>query len=121
MVVEGCFGGIKLEFALFICVPLVELYLLFRIGAKIGPAPTIGLVVITGFIGASLAHLAPSVPPPEARRTSALLAHTVAEDAVAPRRASQIPAVVGASLEHLAPPTPPPGRRTSAILAERLL
>ena len=56
MVVEGCFGGIKLEFALFICVPLVELYLLFRIGAKIGPAPTIGLVVITGFIGASLAR-----------------------------------------------------------------
>ena len=42
--------------ALFIFVPLVELYLLFRIGAKIGPAPTIGLVVVTGFIGASLAR-----------------------------------------------------------------
>jgi UPF0716 protein FxsA len=42
--------------ALFICVPLVELYLLFRIGGKIGPAPTIGLVIATGFIGASLAR-----------------------------------------------------------------
>jgi len=42
--------------ALFICVPLIELYLLFQIGARIGPAPTIGLVVITGFIGASLAR-----------------------------------------------------------------
>lgn len=42
--------------ALFICVPLIELYLLFWIGGRIGPVPTIGLVVVTGFLGASLAR-----------------------------------------------------------------
>lgn len=42
--------------ALFIFVPLIELYLLFRIGGKIGAVPTIGLVVVTGFIGAWLAR-----------------------------------------------------------------
>jgi len=42
--------------ALFICIPLVELYLLFLIGERIGPVPTVALVVVTGFIGASLAR-----------------------------------------------------------------
>ena len=42
--------------ALFICIPLIELYLLFLIGEQIGPAPTVALVVVTGFIGASLAR-----------------------------------------------------------------
>ena len=42
--------------ALFICIPLIELYLLFLVGGRIGPALTIALVVVTGFIGASLAR-----------------------------------------------------------------
>ncbi len=42
--------------ALFICIPLIELYLLFLIGERIGPVPTVALVVVTGFIGASLAR-----------------------------------------------------------------
>lgn len=42
--------------ALFVLVPLIELYLLFWIGGRIGPIPTISLVVVTGFIGASLAR-----------------------------------------------------------------
>ncbi len=42
--------------ALFIAVPLIELYLLFLIGERIGPLPTVGLVMVTGFIGASLAR-----------------------------------------------------------------
>lgn len=40
---------------LFIVVPLVELALLVKIGEIIGFWPTIGLVVVTGIIGASLA------------------------------------------------------------------
>jgi len=42
--------------ALFICIPLIELYLLFLVGGRIGPGLTIALVVVTGFIGASLAR-----------------------------------------------------------------
>ena len=42
--------------ALFILIPLIELYLLYLIGGQIGLFPTIGLVVVTGFIGASLAR-----------------------------------------------------------------
>lgn len=42
--------------ALFICVPLIELMLLIQIGEWIGLWPTIALVVVTGFLGASLAR-----------------------------------------------------------------
>jgi UPF0716 protein FxsA len=38
-------------------VPLVELYLLIKIGGLIGALPTIGIVVATGIIGAYLVKL----------------------------------------------------------------
>lgn len=41
--------------ALFILVPLVELIILIEIGKIIGTLNTIGLVIVTGFIGALLA------------------------------------------------------------------
>jgi len=41
---------------LFIVVPLVELILLIQLGGLIGLWPTIGLVVVTGAAGASLAR-----------------------------------------------------------------
>ncbi len=44
-------------FVLFTVTPLVELYLLIRIGAWIGALPTVLLVVVTGFVGAYLAKL----------------------------------------------------------------
>jgi UPF0716 protein FxsA len=39
-------------FAIFTVVPLVELYLLIAIGRTFGAGPTIGLVLLTGAIGA---------------------------------------------------------------------
>ena len=41
---------------LFIVIPLVELFLLIQVGSRIGVVPTIGLIVLTGLIGASLAR-----------------------------------------------------------------
>jgi len=41
---------------LFIVIPLVELAILVRLGTAIGFWPTIGLVVVTGFLGAALAR-----------------------------------------------------------------
>lgn len=41
-------------FLLFTVVPLVELWLLLRIGARIGPGPTLAWVVATGLLGAVL-------------------------------------------------------------------
>jgi UPF0716 protein FxsA len=41
---------------LFIFIPIIELYLLMLLGSRIGPMPTIGLIVLTGFLGASLAR-----------------------------------------------------------------
>ena len=43
-------------FLLFTAVPLVELYLLIRIGRVIGVVPTIAIVVVTGALGAALAR-----------------------------------------------------------------
>ena len=43
-------------FLLFSCIPLVELFILLRIGAVIGSANTILLVIITGIVGAYLAQ-----------------------------------------------------------------
>ena len=40
---------------LFVGVPLVELYLLTRIGSRIGFFPTLGLIFVTGILGANLA------------------------------------------------------------------
>jgi len=41
---------------LFVVVPLVELMLLIEIGSRIGTAATLGLIVVTGVLGASLAR-----------------------------------------------------------------
>jgi UPF0716 protein FxsA len=40
---------------LFIAVPLVELWLILEVGSLIGVLPTIGLVLLTGLVGAALA------------------------------------------------------------------
>ena len=42
---------------LFVTVPLVEFFLLVRIGSKIGFLPTILIIVVTGFIGAWLTRV----------------------------------------------------------------
>jgi UPF0716 protein FxsA len=44
-------------FLLFTLVPLVELVLLLEIGQRLGAWPTLGLVVLTGALGACLARL----------------------------------------------------------------
>ncbi|MFP6762253.1 MAG: FxsA family protein [Planctomycetaceae bacterium] len=41
---------------LLICIPLIELWLLLRVGERIGPGNTFLLVIITGVIGAHLAR-----------------------------------------------------------------
>lgn len=38
----------------FTVMPIVELWVLIEIGRIIGTAPTVGLVIITGFVGAAL-------------------------------------------------------------------
>lgn len=43
-------------FLLFACVPLIDLFLLFRIGAGLGFWPTLALVLLTGVVGAALAR-----------------------------------------------------------------
>lgn len=42
--------------ALFIVLPMAELLLLIEIGRHIGTLPTLGLIVVTGIVGASLAR-----------------------------------------------------------------
>jgi UPF0716 protein FxsA len=39
---------------LIIAVPLVELYVLIKIGAVIGALPTLGLIILTALVGAAL-------------------------------------------------------------------
>lgn len=41
---------------LFILVPTVELVLLIEVGRRIGTLPTLGLIVVTGVVGATLAR-----------------------------------------------------------------
>ena len=41
---------------LFIVIPAVELALLMKIGGMIGLLPTIGTIILTGFVGAGLAR-----------------------------------------------------------------
>jgi UPF0716 protein FxsA len=43
-------------FLLFTVVPALELYLLLRLGELFGPLHTLLLIVVTGFVGASLAR-----------------------------------------------------------------
>lgn len=42
---------------LFILVPLVELYLLLKLGALIGAAPTVAIVIVTGILGGAMARM----------------------------------------------------------------
>ncbi|MEM0895910.1 MAG: FxsA family protein, partial [Verrucomicrobiota bacterium] len=42
---------------LFIVVPAVELVLLIKIGSRIGLFPTLGMILVTGFLGAFLTKL----------------------------------------------------------------
>ncbi len=42
---------------LFTIVPLTELYLLVKLGTVVGVAPTVGLVILTGVLGAWLARV----------------------------------------------------------------
>ncbi len=44
-------------FLLFTGIPLIELYLLIKIGQWIGALPTIGIVLVTGALGAYLARM----------------------------------------------------------------
>lgn len=44
----------RVLFLLFIVIPVIEMYTLIRVGAWIGAWPTIGLVLLTAFIGAAL-------------------------------------------------------------------
>ncbi len=39
---------------LFLVIPIIEIYLLIQVGAEIGVLPTIGLIILTAVIGASL-------------------------------------------------------------------
>ena len=41
---------------IFIFLPLTELWLLLAVGQKIGPIPTLSIVVLTGILGASMAR-----------------------------------------------------------------
>ena len=53
LTISNMFGNLLV---LFIVIPLVELFLLIQVGSRIGVVPTIGLIVLTGLIGASLAR-----------------------------------------------------------------
>lgn len=41
--------------ALFVIIPFVELYILIELGSRIGALPILGIVVITGIAGATMA------------------------------------------------------------------
>ena len=43
--------------AIFLIVPILEIYLLIQVGSVIGALPTIGLVVLTAVIGAALLRM----------------------------------------------------------------
>ncbi|RMG29085.1 MAG: FxsA family protein [Gammaproteobacteria bacterium] len=50
-------NAFALLLVLFLLVPLVEVYLLIRVGQWIGALPTIGLVVFTAVLGAALLRI----------------------------------------------------------------
>jgi len=49
-------GMAPLVFLLFLAIPLVEIWLLIKVGGIIGALPTVALVVLTAVIGAALAR-----------------------------------------------------------------
>lgn len=44
----------RILFVLFVILPILEMYVLIKVGALIGAMPTIGLVLLTAVIGAAL-------------------------------------------------------------------
>ncbi len=44
----------RIILALFILIPIIEIFLFMRIGALIGIAPTLGMIVLTAIIGVSM-------------------------------------------------------------------
>lgn len=44
----------RIILALFIIIPIIEIFLFMRIGALIGIAPTLGMIVLTAVIGVSM-------------------------------------------------------------------
>lgn len=44
----------RIILALFILIPIIEIFLFMRIGALIGVAPTLGMIVLTAIIGVSM-------------------------------------------------------------------
>ena len=57
---------------LFITVPLIELYLFFKIGSRIGLPATLSIIIITGFLGAWLTKV-------QGLRTLARFQHATAQ------------------------------------------
>ena len=47
----------RIPFLLFIAVPLLEMWILIEVGGVIGGLPTVGLVVLTAFIGINLIRM----------------------------------------------------------------
>ncbi|MBV1915229.1 MAG: FxsA family protein [Pseudomonadales bacterium] len=47
----------RIPFLLFVAVPLLEMWLLIEVGGVIGGLPTVGLVVLTAFIGINLIRM----------------------------------------------------------------
>lgn len=50
-------GPLRVLLLIFIVMPILEMWLLIRVGGVIGPWPTIGLVLLTAFIGLGLLRL----------------------------------------------------------------
>jgi len=48
---------LRLLFILFLTVPLIEIYLLIKVGSVIGALPTVALVILTAVIGAALLRM----------------------------------------------------------------
>lgn len=48
---------LRLLFILFLTVPLIEIYLLIKVGSVLGALPTVALVILTAVIGAALLRM----------------------------------------------------------------
>jgi len=48
---------LRLLFLLFLTIPLIEIYLLIKVGSALGALPTVALVVLTAVIGAFLLRM----------------------------------------------------------------
>lgn len=48
---------LRLLFVLFLTIPLIEIYLLIKVGSVLGALPTVALVILTAIIGAGLLRM----------------------------------------------------------------